>query len=80
MIKFLAAALSDGTTGTASTKRLVLFLAGFAMSVATVVLAVAAARGHDVSAALWAVTTPLAGIATGSYVGGKFAEAGGPEK
>lgn len=74
MIEFLSNALRDGKTGNASTKRIVLLMAAVALSLATVILAIAACRGGDVSAALWAVTTPLATIATGSYVGGKIAE------
>lgn len=74
MMKFLRDALSDGQTLSPSTKRIVLLMAAIALSLATILLAIAACRGSDVSASLWPVTSALSLIATGSYVGGKAAE------
>lgn len=74
MIGFLAKALSDSKTGTASTKRIVLFLAGLALAIATIILALAAYHGRDVVGELWAVASTLSVVATGSYVGGKALE------
>ncbi len=66
----------DNATGRLSSKRLVLIMAGSALSISTVMLAVAAMLGHGEEGALWAVTTPLAALAGGGYVGGKAAERG----
>lgn len=60
--------------GHASIKRLVLFMAGASLSLSTVILSIAACTGAEVSAALLAVTGPLAGMAGYGYVGGKKAE------
>lgn len=60
--------------GHASAKRLVFVVGGFSLSLATVILAIAACAGAEVSASLLAVTGPLAGMAGYGYVGGKKAE------
>lgn len=72
---WLREAINDGKTGQASSKRVVMLLAGVAMSLAVVVLAVAAVLGHPVAAELGAVSVPLAGMAGYSYVGAKAVEA-----
>ena len=71
---WLREAISDGKTRQASSKRVVMLLAGVAMSIAVIVLAVAAVFGHPVAGELGAVSVPLAGMAGYSYVGGKQAE------
>lgn len=50
--------------------RLVFVVGGFSLSLATVILAIAACAGAEVSASLLAVTGPLAGMAGYGYVGG----------
>ncbi len=69
-------AIRDGKTGSTSTKRIVLLMAGGAMSLAVVVLAFAAWFGHDVALSLGAVSAPLAGMSGYGYVNGKQAEKG----
>ena len=59
--------LSD-TNGTASSKRVALLMATSSLSVATVLLAVAALMGYSVSGELGAVAFPLAGLGGYSYV------------
>lgn len=52
----------------ASSKRLVLVLAGVALSIATLIFCyVAYATGKDVSNELWAITIPLSALAGVSY-------------
>lgn len=71
---WLREAINDGKTGQASSKRVVMLLAGVAMSIAVIVLSVAAVFGHPVAGELGAVSVPLAGMAGYSYVGGRQAE------
>lgn len=73
-MNFLAGFFLDGRSRNPSSKRLIFIVAGLCLSAASVILAAAAAMGHNVEGALWAVTTPLAALATGGYVGGKAAE------
>lgn len=73
-MSWLREAINDGKTGQASSKRVVMLLAGVAMSIAVIVLSVAAVFGHPVAGELGAVSVPLAGMAGYSYVGGKQAE------
>lgn len=72
---WLRESISDGGSGKGSAKRLSLLVASLAMSASTVILAVAALFGYDVSLALAAVCTPLAGMSGYGYVGGKSVEA-----
>ena len=74
MIQFLRSVIEEGTQ--ASSKRFVLVAATLTLCPATIGLTVAAILGHQVAEALWAVTTPLAGMAGVAYVGGKAAERG----
>lgn len=60
----------------ASSKRFALVVAVLTLAPATIGLTIAAIMGHQVAEALWAVTTPLAGMAGVAYVGGKAAERG----
>jgi len=68
--------LSD--SGDASSKRFVLVAAGLSLSAAVVLLAIAAVCGKSVVGELNAVSTALAGLASVSYVGGRFADKGDP--
>lgn len=76
MTGFITRLLSD--TGDTSSKRFVLVCAGASLSVSVVTLSIAAIYGQEVSAELNAVATALAGLASVSYVGGRFAEKGEP--
>ena len=71
---WLREAINDSRTQKASSKRVVMLLAGAAMSLAVVILAYAALFGYEVAAALGAVCVPLAGMSGYSYVRGKVAE------
>ena len=73
-MNWLREAINDGKTGTASSKRIAMLSGAISMSIAVIVLSVAAWFGYDVAAALWAVTVPLAGLGGYSYVNGKVAE------
>ena len=73
-MNWLLESISDGKTGTASSKRIAMLSGAISMSIAVIVLSVAAWFGYDVAAALWAVTVPLAGLGGYSYVNGKVAE------
>ena len=73
-MNWLRETISDSRSGTASSKRVVMLMAGSAMSLAVVVLAVAACFGREVAAALGAVCVPLAGMSGYGYVRGKAAE------
>ena len=55
----------------ASSKRFVLVIAGISLSLAVLILSVAALYDIDVASELWAVTTTLAALAGVSYVGKK---------
>ena len=77
-MNWLRESISDGKTGTASSKRVIALLAGASLSFAVVLLAIATLFGYDVAAALWAVTVPLAGLGGYSYVNGKIAERAAP--
>lgn len=59
-----------GSNGIASSKRVALLMATFSLSVATVLLSVAALMGYSVAAELGAVSLPLAGLGGYSYVNG----------
>ena len=74
-MKWLREAISDGRTKKASIKRVALFIAVNALSIAAVILAASAYIGRDVALALGAVAGPLAGLAGYGYVRGKVAEA-----
>lgn len=71
---WLREAATDGRTKAVSSKRVVMLLAGLAMSIAVVLLAIAALLGHPVSSELAAVSFPLAGMSGYSYVQGKAVE------
>ena len=73
-MNWLREAINDGKNGTASSKRIAMLAGAISMSIAVIVLSVAAWFGYDVAAALWAVTVPLAGLGGYSYVNGKIAE------
>ena len=73
-MNWLRESINDGKTGTASSKRIAMLSGAISMSIAVIVLSVAAWFGYDVAAALWAVTVPLAGLGGYSYVNGKVAE------
>lgn len=73
-ITWIREAINDDKTNKASSKRVVVLMAGLAMSVAVVILSVAALFGFEVAAELGAVCVPLAGMAGYSYVRGKVAE------
>lgn len=75
MKRWLASFFEDSSrVGHASAKRLVFIVGGFALSVSTVILSVAACAGAEVSASLLAVTGPLAAMSGYGYVNGKKAE------
>ena len=73
-MNWLREAINDSKTGQASSKRIAMLSGAISMSIAVIVLSVAAWFGYDVAAALWAVTVPLAGLGGYSYVNGKIAE------
>lgn len=73
-MNWLREALSDSQTNRVSSKRLAMLMATLAMSIAEVILAVAALYGRQVDMALLAVSAPLAGLGGYSYVNGKAAE------
>ena len=73
-MNWLRETISDSKTGTASSKRVVMLMAGAAMSIAVIILALGAWFGYEVAAALGAVCAPLAGMSGYSYVRGKAAE------
>ena len=73
MKDWIAKLLSD--CGDASAKRFVLIAGGLSLSLSSIILALAAVYGKDVSNALNAVTWPLAAMAGASYIGGKAVEA-----
>ena len=73
-MNWLRESISDGKTGTASSKRIAMLSGAISMSIAVLVLSAASLFGYDVAAALWAVTVPLAGLGGYSYVNGKVAE------
>ena len=75
-MNWLREAINDNRTNRASSKRVVMLMAGLAMSVAVVILAAAALYGYEVAAALASVCAPLAGMAGYSYVRGKAVEKG----
>ena len=78
-MNWLRETISDSKTGTASSKRVVMLMAGAAMSLAVIILALGALFGYGVAAALGAVCAPLAGMSGYSYVRGKAAERQGQE-
>jgi hypothetical protein len=73
-MNWLREAIEDSSTGLASSKRVGLLLATFALSLSVVILAVAALFKVDTAAALAAVAIPLAGLNGYSYVGALNAE------
>ena len=73
-MSWLRETISDSNTGTASSKRVVMLMAGAAMSLAVIILAIGAWFGYEVAAALGAVCVPLAGLSGYSYVQGKKVE------
>lgn len=58
---------TDAQSGLSS-RRFVLVMAGMSLSIATIILTIAAAFGNDVEMPLWAVTTPLTALAGGAYI------------
>lgn len=68
-------AISDGRSGLASTKRIVMLMAGWSLSVSTLILAVAAYNGKDVNSPLVVFGGALASLAGASYVWAKHIEA-----
>ena len=75
MSNWLREAISDNSTGRASSKRVGMLIATTSMAIAEVILACAAMYGRQVDMALAAVSVPLAGLGGYSYVNGKAAEA-----
>ena len=73
-MNFFREAMSDGTHGNASAKRVAIVFGSLSLSCAVVILAVAACLGREVSNALWATCTCLAALCGASYVGGKAVE------
>ncbi len=71
--------LTDGRSKRGSSKRGALLLATIALSVALILLAVAAYVGRAVDVAIGSVAAALAALAGGSYVGGKTAERNQPK-
>lgn len=66
---FLKDIISAKSETNASSKRLVLVMAGFSLSLSVIILTIAAAFfGVNVEMLMWAVTTPLSGLAGASYV------------
>ena len=75
MAHWLRESISDSRTGVASAKRIALLVASPSMSLAVIILSLAAlVVGRDVAAALGAIAVPLAGLAGYGYVNGKAAE------
>lgn len=74
-MNWLREAISDGTSGRASAKRLAMLIATLALALAVVILSVAGFIGRDIAVALGAVAVPLAGLGGYGYVNGKSAEA-----
>lgn len=70
-MNWLREAINDSATGLASSKRVVMVMAGFAMAVGVVILCIAAMWGTPVSGELAAVCVPLAGMSGYSYVQGQ---------
>lgn len=74
-LRWVASFLEDAKTPEhGSIKRLGFLMACISLSASVVILSIAACSGADVSAALLAVTGPLAGLAGYGYVNGKKAE------
>ena len=73
-MNFFREAMSDGTHGNASAKRVAIVFGSLSLSFAVVILAIAACLGRDVGEALWATCTCLAALCGASYVGGKAVE------
>lgn len=71
---WLRETISDGKTGRASSKRVVMLMAGTSFALSVVILSLAACFGMEVAAAISAVAVPLAGLAGYGYVNGKLAE------
>lgn len=74
-MNWLREAISDGRSGMASTKRIVMLMAGWSLSVSTLILAVAAYHGKDVNSPLVVFGGALASLAGASYVWAKHIEA-----
>ena len=75
---WLREAINDSATQKASSKRVVMLMAGLSMALAVVILSVAALFGYEIAAALAAVCVPLSGMAGYSYVQGKAVEKDAP--
>lgn len=74
-MNWLREAINDSATGKASSKRIAMLAGAVSMSLAVVVLSVAACLGHSVGDELLAVSLSLSALGGASYVGGKAAEA-----
>ena len=77
-MSWIREAINEVRTGQASSKRVVVLMAGAAMSIAVIILAVAALLGHPTALELGAVCVPLAGMSGYNYVRGKIAEKESP--
>lgn len=75
-IQWLESVCADGASGNASSKRVVLLVAGVSLSVSALVLSFSVWNGADAEGELFAVCAALAGLAGVSYVGGKKVESG----
>ena len=64
----------DAESG-ASSKRLVLVVAGISLSICAIMLSAGALLGYEVEMALWAVTTPLCAMSGAAYIGKREAYA-----
>ncbi len=74
MSNWLREAINDEKSERASSKRVGLLTATFALSLAVVMLSIAQILGHDAALALGAVAVPLAGLNGYSYVRGIHAD------
>lgn len=66
---FIRDVLTYDSESGASSKRLVLVVAGISLSICALVLSAGALMGYEVELALWAVTTPLCALSGVAYVG-----------
>ena len=73
-MNWMREAINDSKTGTASSKRIAMLSGAISMSIAVIVLSVAAWFGYETYLELGAVSVPLAGLAGYNYVRGKLAE------
>lgn len=73
-MSWIREAISDSSSGRASSKRIAMLSGAVSMSITVILLGVAAMLGYSVGVELGAVCVPLAGLGGYSYVQGKIAE------